>query len=83
MNHQDQNKKSPKKSPKRPLKKYAQLTGIAFQMGATIYIAAYFGKKLDAYYQHEKNILTLILVLLATIISIWNINRQLKKFNDQ
>jgi len=78
MSHHDQNKKSPK----RPLKKYAQFTGIAFQMGATIYLAAYFGKKLDTYYQLEKNVFTLVLILLATIISIWNINRQLKKLND-
>ena len=78
MNRQDQKKKSPK----RPLKRYAQFTGIAFQMGATIYLAAYLGKKLDAYYALEKNIFTLVLILLATIISIWNINRQLKKLND-
>ena len=79
MTQQDQQKKSQKKQ----LKKYVQFTGIAFQMGATIYLAAYVGKKLDAHYQMEKNLITLVLILLAVIVSIWNVNRQLKKINDQ
>ena len=39
---------------KKQLNKYLQLTSIAFQMGITIYLGAYFGKKLDAYYMTEK-----------------------------
>lgn len=71
--------KIPKKG---QLNKYLQLTGIAFQMGATIYLAAYFGKKLDSYYQNEKKIFTLLLVLLGLAVSIWNLLRQLKKINQ-
>lgn len=61
--------------------KYLQLTGIAFQMGATIYLAAYLGKKLDEYFQTEKRIYTLIATLLGLLISIWNVLRQVKRVN--
>ena len=71
--------KTPKKG---QLNKYLQLTSIAFQMGATIYLAAYFGKKLDIYFQNEKKIFTLLLVLLGLAVSIWNVLRQLKKINQ-
>ncbi len=61
--------------------KYLQLTGIAFQMGATIYLSAYLGKKLDEYFQTEKRIYTLIATLLGLLISIWNVLRQVKRVN--
>ncbi|WP_298364626.1 AtpZ/AtpI family protein [uncultured Lutibacter sp.] len=67
---------------KKQLNKYIQLTGIAFQMGATIYVAAYLGRKLDEYFQNEKKICTLILILLGLAASIWNVLRQLKKINN-
>lgn len=71
--------KTPKK---KQLNKYIHLTGIAFQMGATIYVAAYLGRKLDDYFQNEKKICTLILILLGLAASIWNVLRQLKKINN-
>lgn len=67
---------------KKQLNKYIQLTGIAFQMGATIYVAAYLGRKLDEYFQNEKKICTLILILLGLAASIWNVLRQLKNINN-
>jgi F0F1-type ATP synthase assembly protein I len=67
---------------KKQLNKYIHLTGIAFQMGATMYLAAYLGKKLDHYFQNEKKICTLLLVLLGLGVSIWNVLRQLKNIND-
>ena len=70
---------SPQK--KKQHNKYLQLTGIAFQMGATMYLAAYLGKKLDEYFQTEKRIYTLIATLLGLVISIWNVLQQLKKIN--
>jgi hypothetical protein len=36
------------KKKKKPLNKYLQLTSIAFQMGATIYLAVYIGKKIGS-----------------------------------
>ncbi|NLP57224.1 AtpZ/AtpI family protein [Lutibacter sp. B1] len=71
----------PKK--KKQLNKYIQLTGLAFQMGATIYLGAYFGKWLDAHFQTSKKTFTIILTLLALLISIWSVVSQLKKINDK
>ena len=69
---------------KRQLNKYVRFTGIGFQLGATIYVAAYIGKWLDAKFLMEKKIFTLILILGGLIVSIWSIVRQLKELeNDQ
>ena len=67
---------------KKQLNKYLQLTGIAFQMGITIYLGAYFGKKLDVHFNSNKTY-TLILTLLALLISLWSVLAQLKKINDK
>lgn len=71
--------KNPKKN---QLHKYLALTGIAFQMGITIYLGAYFGKKLDAHFETTKTF-TLILTLLSLLISLWSVLAQLKKINDK
>lgn len=67
---------------KKQLNKYLQLTSIAFQMGITIYLGAYFGKKLDAHFETEKTF-TIILTLVALIISIWSVLAQLKNINEK
>ncbi len=72
-----------KPSKKKQLNKYLQLTSIAFQMGITIYLGAYFGKKLDAYLMYEKKTFTIILILVALIISIWSVLAQLKNINKE
>jgi membrane protein DedA with SNARE-associated domain len=68
---------------KKQLNKYLQLTSIAFQMGITIYLGAYFGKKLDAYFMTEKKTFTIILTLVAMLISLWSVLAQLKKINEK
>lgn len=68
---------------KKQLNKYLQLTGVAFQMGITIYLGAYFGKWLDSHFQTSNKIFTIIGTLLAMIISIWSVLIQLKKINDK
>ncbi len=68
---------------KKPLNKFVRLTGVGLQMGITIYIAAYFGKKIDAHYGFEKNYITLILVLFGFIGSLVSLMAQLKKINDK
>lgn len=69
------------KPPKKPnnLKNVAMLSGIAFEMGAIIFLAAKGGKWLDAYFQSDKNIYTVIATLLGVAISIWVVLRQLKR----
>lgn len=71
--------KTPKK---KQLNKYIHLTSIAFQMGATMYLAAYLGKKIDSYFQNEKKIGTLLLLLIGLGVSIWNVLRQLKNIKE-
>ena len=72
-----------KPNKKKQLNRYIQLTGVAFQMGITIYLGAYFGKKLDAHFQTSTKIFTIIGTLLAMVISIWSVLAQLKKINDK
>jgi hypothetical protein len=68
---------------KKPLNKFVRLSGVGLQMGITIYLAAYFGKKIDAHYGFEKNYITLILILLGFIGSLVSLMAQLKKINDK
>jgi len=68
---------------KKPLNKFVRLTGVGLQMGITIYLAAYFGKKIDAHYGFEKNYSTLILILFGFIGSLVSLMAQLKKINDK
>ncbi|MFT4576659.1 MAG: membrane protein DedA with SNARE-associated domain [Polaribacter sp.] len=70
-------------SKKKPLNKFVRLSGVGLQMGITIYLAAYFGKKIDAHYGFEKNYITLILILVGFIGSLVSLMAQLKKINDK
>ncbi len=70
-----------KKPDKNQFRKYVALTGIAFQMGATIFLFAYIGEKLDAYYMFEEKWLTIVFVLLGVAISLYMVIKQLNKIN--
>ncbi len=71
---------SQQKSPNnRKVKNSLILTGIAFEMGAIIYLSVQGGKWLDDHYNTEKRIFTVIATLLGVAISIWVVLRQLKK----
>ena len=76
------NKANNKEKPKKQLNKYIRLTGIGFQLGATIYLASYIGGWLDEKYLMEKKLFTLLFILIGLVGSIWSILRQLKKIND-
>ena len=71
-----------KKPPIKPLNKFIRLSGSGVQMGVTIYLAAYFGKKMDAYFGYH-NAITLSLVLVAFIVSIYSLLQQLKKIQEK
>ncbi|NHF59117.1 AtpZ/AtpI family protein [Flavobacteriaceae bacterium TP-CH-4] len=64
---------------KNNLKNFAVLSGIAFEMGAIIFLAAKGGSWLDEHYQTEKRIYTAIATLLGVAIAIWVVLRQLKR----
>ncbi|MDR9449249.1 MAG: AtpZ/AtpI family protein [Psychroflexus sp.] len=80
MNQKNQKKDSSKKD--KPLRNWVIFSGLAFQMGATIFIFAWLGKKLDAYFDFEKNWMTLLMILIALGVSLYAILKQLKKFNS-
>lgn len=68
---------------KNQLNKFVQLTGVGLQMGLTIYLGAFFGKKLDAYFEYEKKTFTIILTLIALVASLYSVISQLKRINDK
>lgn len=69
----------PPKEKNNTLKNVALLSGIAFEMGAIIYLAAQGGIWLDEHYQNEKRIYTAIATLIGVAISLWVVLRQIKK----
>lgn len=70
------------KKQKSRLKSWAVFSGIAFQMGATIFICAWIGKKLDERYPSNKNWFTIGFVLFGMVASIYVVLKQLKRFNN-
>lgn len=69
-------------SKKSQLKNWAIFSGIAFQMGATIFICAWIGKKLDERYPMEKNWFTIGFVLFGLVASVYVVLKQLKRYNN-
>jgi F0F1-type ATP synthase assembly protein I len=70
--------KGPKKTPK-----FARLSGIGLQMGATIFLGAYLGKYLDAKYPMDKKWFTIGITLFAVAISLYNVLRQVNNINSE
>ena len=71
-------KKNDKKS---QLKNWAIFSGIAFQMGATIFVCAWIGKKLDERYPSDRNWFTIGFVLFGLVASVYVVLKQLKRYN--
>tara|TARA_R100000789_G_C2955746_1_gene136422 strand:+ start:74 stop:304 length:231 start_codon:yes stop_codon:yes gene_type:complete len=69
------------KEKKSLLKNWARLSGIAFQMGGTIFVCAWIGKKLDEKYATETNWFTLGFVLFGLAASLYLVLKQLKDLN--
>lgn len=70
------------KKPKKQLNKYLQLSSVGLQMGISIYLGAYFGKKLDASYEFEKPVFTIGLILVALIFSMYSLIQKLKRLDQ-
>ena len=66
---------------KRTNTKWLALINIPIQMGAIIFLFAYFGNWLDKEYPNIHTIFVKILTLLGVAIAFYNINRQLKDIN--
>lgn len=57
--------------------------GIAAQMGVTIYLGAFFGKKLDEKYPNEKNYFTIFLTLFSVFIAFFIIIKQINRITQK
>ncbi len=73
----------PNKKERNQLPKYLSLIGIAAQMGITIYLSAFFGKKLDDKYPNERNYFTIFLTLFGVFMAIFIIIKQLNRINQE
>jgi membrane protein DedA with SNARE-associated domain len=72
-----------KKKNQKQLNKAFALTGVAAQMGITIFLGAYLGKYLDVKFPADKKWFTMILVIVAVIISLYNVIKQLDRINEK
>mgnify|MGYP005851524083 CR=1 FL=1 len=70
-----------KKKPKSP-NKWVALTGAGIQMGVVIFATAFFGKKLDAYYETETAWFTLGFVLFGIFASMYLLLKQIKNLDS-
>ena len=64
------------------LTKFIRFAGIGVQLGVTMYLASLLGKKADAYFGLETPWCTLALIVLALVLFIYNLTRQLNKLNN-
>jgi F0F1-type ATP synthase assembly protein I len=68
---------------KKQLNKYVSLASIPFQIGSVVYVGSYFGKILDLKYGFVKTPWTLLLTLLAMVVSVYSVIQQLNRLNKQ
>ena len=70
------------RKPKSNFKNFAALSGIAFEMGAIIFLSVKAGAWLDEHYHNDKKVYTAIATLIGVAISIWLVLRQLKRLKQ-
>lgn len=67
------------RNPKKQLKNVAALSGIAIQMGVTIYLFVILGKWLDTTYNDGKKLYIIIMTLLGVGISLYVVLKQVNR----
>jgi len=67
------------KDPKKQLKNAAILSGIAIQMGVTIYLFALLGKWLDGRYNQGEKLYTIITTLAGVAIAFYVVLKQVNR----
>ncbi len=65
-----------KRTSKKPLHKYVRFSGIAIQMGVTIYLGSLLGEWLDFKFSNKDQLFTKICTLLAVFGAMFSIIRQ-------
>ncbi|RIA08244.1 putative F0F1-ATPase subunit (Ca2+/Mg2+ transporter) [Flavobacteriaceae bacterium MAR_2010_72] len=73
------NNQDPQEKPKKQLKNAAILTGIAIQMGVTIYLFALLGKWLDREYNDGEKLFVIICTLTGIAISFYLVIKQVNR----
>jgi len=68
-----------KKKPEKPLKNVAILSGIAIQMGVTIYLFVLLGKWVDTKFNNGDKLYIIILTLLGVAISLYAVIKQVNR----
>ncbi|WP_408041870.1 AtpZ/AtpI family protein [Tenacibaculum litopenaei] len=71
-----------KKPPKSQLNKYIRFSGIALQMGLTIYLGSLLGKWLDTKFPNEGELYTKICTLAAVFGAMYSVIRQVTKLSN-
>lgn len=66
---------------KKQLKQIAALSGIAIQMGVTIYLFVILGKWLGSKFENSAKIYLVVCTLLGVAISLYAVLKQIKKLN--
>lgn len=69
-------------SPKKSLKNALVLTGVAIQMGITIYLFVLLGKWLDSNYNDGKNMYVAFTTIAGVGVSLYAIVKQLNRINS-
>ncbi len=68
---------------KKPLNKYVRFTGIAFQMGGTIYLGSLLGNWLDVKFPNEHELYTKICTLAAVFAAMFAVISQVIKITNK
>lgn len=63
--------------------RFARLSGIGFQMGATIFLGAVLGKYLDERYPSSKKWFTIGCTLLAVVVALYMVLKQVNRLNEK
>lgn len=71
------------KNKKKQRNRFLALTSLPFQMGVTIYLGAYFGKRLDQKFLTQKPWFTISGVFLSLIVSLYSVIQQLNRINKE
>ncbi|MDA8595301.1 AtpZ/AtpI family protein [Flavobacteriaceae bacterium] len=67
---------------KKPLNKFIRLSGVGVQFGVTIWLFSLLGKWLDEKFNTDKT-LTIIMVLIGFVLSMYSLIKRLKAMENE
>lgn len=70
-----------KKENKNPLNKYLKFSGIAVQMGGTIYLGSLLGNWLDIKYPNESQTFTKVCTMVAVFFAMYSVIKQVSNLS--